>query len=46
MVANPTLLFPNGAGQAKPATSERLLAVENVTSNTVRVSGSFVRPMT
>ncbi|WP_434106679.1 ABC transporter ATP-binding protein [Paraburkholderia caffeinilytica] len=30
MVANPTLLFPNGAGQAAPATSEKLLAVENV----------------
>ncbi|MFM0130268.1 ABC transporter ATP-binding protein [Paraburkholderia sediminicola] len=30
MVANPTLLFPNGAEQATPATSERLLAVEHV----------------
>ncbi|MFM0316286.1 ABC transporter ATP-binding protein [Paraburkholderia nemoris] len=30
MVANPTLLFPNDAEQAAPATSERLLAVEHV----------------
>ncbi|MCX4149141.1 ABC transporter ATP-binding protein [Paraburkholderia madseniana] len=30
MVANPTLLFPNDAEQATPATSERLLAVEHV----------------
>jgi NitT/TauT family transport system ATP-binding protein len=30
MVANPTLLFPAHAGEARPATSERLLAVENV----------------
>ncbi|CAE6773881.1 MULTISPECIES: ABC transporter ATP-binding protein [Paraburkholderia] len=30
MVANPTLLFPNDAKQAAPATSERLLAVEHV----------------
>jgi NitT/TauT family transport system ATP-binding protein len=30
MVANPTLLFPDHAEQSHPATSERLLAVENV----------------
>jgi NitT/TauT family transport system ATP-binding protein len=30
MVANPTLLFPDDAEQATPATSERLLAVEHV----------------
>ncbi|CAE6823478.1 ABC transporter ATP-binding protein [Paraburkholderia nemoris] len=30
MVANATLLFPNDAEQAAPATSERLLAVEHV----------------
>jgi NitT/TauT family transport system ATP-binding protein len=30
MVANPTLLFPAHAGEVPPATSERLLAVENV----------------
>ncbi|MFM0502855.1 ABC transporter ATP-binding protein [Paraburkholderia caffeinilytica] len=30
MVANPTLLFPNGGGQITPATSARLLAVEHI----------------
>jgi NitT/TauT family transport system ATP-binding protein len=29
-VANPTLLFPTHAGEARHATSERLLAIENV----------------
>jgi NitT/TauT family transport system ATP-binding protein len=30
MVANPTLLFPDSTGHSEPATSEKLLAVENV----------------